>query len=227
MPQHPLLHQGSKGREVELLQRMLNKGTAHLRVDGEFGRGTERAVIAYQARHLLTPDGEVGPHTWEHLNRGPHKHKLPKRPMRVRALQHAYTFLGVEEQGGNNRGPVVSRIIRANGGVIGEPWCGDFVAICYRMAGSKAVNRSWASVYYLGRVAGLYSVRKPLPGDIVRYSFDHTGLFEKWLGNGYFHAIEGNTGDSGEDSDSRTGGDGVHRRRRHTSQVNNFRRVSR
>jgi hypothetical protein len=67
------------------------------------------------------------------------------------------------EQGGNNTGPIVDKIIRANGGVIGEPWCGDFVAYCYRLAGSKAVDRLWASVYFLGRSCRGCTVTSPRP----------------------------------------------------------------
>ena len=67
------------------------------------------------------------------------------------------------EQGGNNTGPMVNKIIKANGGDIGEPWCGDFVAYCYRQAGSKAVTRSWASVRALGGIQGVRRVKTVSP----------------------------------------------------------------
>lgn len=153
--------------------------------------------------------------------------KQAQPPLRERAYRVAASLVGVMEQGGNNRGPVVSKIIRENGGMVGEPWCGDFDAYCYRHAGSKAVNRSWAAVVLLGRVAGVVRTSKPQRGDIVRFNFDHTGLFVKWVGNGYFETIEGNTGATGAVSDSKTGGDGVYRKRRHVSQVTDFRRVTR
>jgi hypothetical protein len=151
------------------------------------------------------------------------KHK----PLRLRAYDQAVALIGVMEQGGNNRGPMVSKIITGNGGMIGEPWCGDTMAYVYRAAGSKAVTRAWASVYFLGRVAGLKTVKDPQRGDIVRYKFDHTGMFDEWKdrGRGDFYALEGNTGPFGAVSDSATGGDGVYRKVRNINQVENFRRV--
>jgi peptidoglycan hydrolase-like protein with peptidoglycan-binding domain len=47
---------------VKVLQQRL--GIAD---DGQFGGGTEAAVIAYQRAHGLDPDGIVGPKTWASL----------------------------------------------------------------------------------------------------------------------------------------------------------------
>lgn len=148
-------------------------------------------------------------------------------PTRLRALRVAESLVGVMEQGGNNQGPTVSKIIRANGGTGPEPWCGDFVAYCYRLAGSRAVTRAWASVYYLGVIAGLTTTRNPRAGDIVRFTFDHTGLFVKDNGDGTITTIEGNTGATGAVSDSKTGGDGVYRKTRSKSLVRDYLRVTR
>lgn len=134
----------------------------------------------------------------------------------------------VTEQGGNNRGPMVEEIIRSNGGVPGEPWCGDTVAYCYLKAGAKSVVRAWAAVRFLEKL--LTRVLKPKRGHVVIYSFDHTGLFDRWApehGPGWFWAGEGNTGNSGAASDSITGGDGVKLKLRNRSQVSSFRRVLR
>lgn len=149
------------------------------------------------------------------------------RPLRVRALQVALKEVGVVESGGNNRGTRVEQIIRANGGVPGEPWCGDFVAFCYLRAGAKSVVRAWASVRMLGQV--LSRVRYPRAGHVVRYDFDHTGLFYRWVDKkgGVFEAVEGNTGTYGAVSDSVNGNDGVRIKRRFVSQVADFRRVLR
>lgn len=152
-----------------------------------------------------------------------------RRPLRLKAwdeMRHLIA-LKVTESGGNNRGPWVEKIIRANGGTPGEPWCGDTVAYCYLRAGSRMVTRSWAAVRLL--LAG-GSTKHPRRGHIVRYTFDHTGLFDKWAteyGPGYFWAGEGNTGDAGAVSDSRTGGEGVKLKLRNLSQVNDFRVVTR
>lgn len=161
---------------------------------------------------------------------------LPKPGLRLRAWRQMQILIAekVTEQGGNNRGARVEEIIRANGGVPGEPWCGDTVAYCYLRAGAKSVTRAWAGVYWLDRL--LSRAWHPKRGHVVTYDFpggtatDHTGLFDRWApehGAGYFYAGEGNTGDSGAVSDSRTGGDGVKLKLRHTSQVHSFRRVLR
>lgn len=52
---------GSRGTEVLQLQKaLLALGFDPSGTDGKFGRGTERAVIAYQSSKGLTPDGKAG-----------------------------------------------------------------------------------------------------------------------------------------------------------------------
>jgi len=150
-----------------------------------------------------------------------------RRPLRERAYSVAKGLVGVMEHGGNNQGAVVSKIIRANGGSGPEPWCGDFVAYCYRLAGSRAVTRSWASVRLLGGVSGVRRTTAPRMGDLVRFTFDHVGMFVKDNHDGTITTIEGNTGASGAVSDSATGGDGVYRKVRSKGLVQDYLRVSR
>jgi peptidoglycan DL-endopeptidase CwlO len=50
------LERGDHGARVRALQRAL-----HVRADGAFGRGTERAVKAWQRAHAMTVTGRVGP----------------------------------------------------------------------------------------------------------------------------------------------------------------------
>lgn len=57
------LRNGSQGQEVGRLQATLGGLTA----DGDFGKKTEDAVKAYQAKHGLTSDGIAGSSTLEHL----------------------------------------------------------------------------------------------------------------------------------------------------------------
>lgn len=154
------------------------------------------------------------------------KRKL-REPKRLKAYRVAASLVGVMEQGGNNQGATVMKIIRANGGTGPEPWCGDFVAYCYQLAGSKAVQRAWAAVRMIRGLAGVRATSRPRRGDLVRFTFDHVGMFSKDLGNGYIETIEGNTGASGAVSDSRTGGDGVYRKARHKSYVRDYLRVTR
>ena len=54
----------SRGDSVELLQELLNKNGNNLKVDGIFGKSTERAVIDFQKRFHLVADGIVGIKTW-------------------------------------------------------------------------------------------------------------------------------------------------------------------
>ena len=70
----PTIRRGSKGEYVTLLQSKLvlrgyDIGPAG--VDGDFGRGTEAAVKAFQQDNGLTPDGICGPKTWAMLEDTP------------------------------------------------------------------------------------------------------------------------------------------------------------
>ncbi|WP_265558866.1 GH25 family lysozyme [Streptomyces hygroscopicus] len=56
--------EGDRGPAVEAVQAELNAHGARLPVDGHFGIGTRNAVVAFQTRNHLTPDGIVGPHAW-------------------------------------------------------------------------------------------------------------------------------------------------------------------
>lgn len=138
-----------------------------------------------------------------------------------RALEEAEKLVGIREAGGNNRGAAVDALIREAGGVGPEPWCGDFVLVAYKRAGSSVVQRGWAAVRNLGFLTGmriLRSIRDGKPGDIVCYVFDHTGLLIRYCNEAgtplpariatHIVAREGNTGASGAVSDSAGGGDG-------------------
>ncbi len=57
----PTLGKGDKGPDVVQLQKMLGV----LEPDGDFGPTTETWVKAFQGAAKLTPDGVVGPKTWE------------------------------------------------------------------------------------------------------------------------------------------------------------------
>jgi hypothetical protein len=59
---------GSHGPEVKQIQEALQKaGLYRGPLDGDFGGGTHAAVLAFQKKSKLTPDGRVGPQTWEAL----------------------------------------------------------------------------------------------------------------------------------------------------------------
>jgi len=63
-----ILRQGSKGGEVKEVQRRLKLwGYYNGSVDGVFGAGTKKAVIAFQKKNGLTADGVVGKSTYKAL----------------------------------------------------------------------------------------------------------------------------------------------------------------
>ena len=64
----PYLRKGSTGPEVSLLQGQLHRlGYDPGPIDGDFGTKTRRAVVAFQKRYELDPDGIVGPLTAREL----------------------------------------------------------------------------------------------------------------------------------------------------------------
>ncbi|UTI65595.1 CHAP domain-containing protein [Paraconexibacter antarcticus] len=147
--------------------------------------------------------------------------------LQERALDFARHTLAqhVFETGGNNRGPMVERIIRYAGGDVGEPWCVDFVIWCYGNAGSRVVHPGFPRAVSMMKTAKTRETSTPQPGDIVRYTFDHTGIFVRDNGNGTITTIEGNTGSSGAVSDG-NGSDGVYEKVRAKSLVADYLRVS-
>lgn len=64
MANNPTLRLGDKSGEVEDLQNALVEAGFAVLVDGVFGDHTKDAVIDFQTRHGLNPDGVVGPRTW-------------------------------------------------------------------------------------------------------------------------------------------------------------------
>lgn len=66
-----LLRAGAKGPQVTALQQRLVAFGQQITVDGDFGRGTERALRAVQAQLGLGADGVAGPRTMAALARSP------------------------------------------------------------------------------------------------------------------------------------------------------------
>jgi hypothetical protein len=244
------LHLDEKGPAVKAHQQALNlRLHAHrdppIDVDGELGPQTldQTAYAAWflgalgatiaQVRGGTIPIGvqqmvaDPDRRNREQLKRAKDRRDEHFGVLRERAYTVACGLTGIMEKGGNNMGDMVGRIIRANGGSGPEPWCGDFVAYCYVNAGSKGVERRWASVRELGTDPDVHGVGTPERGDLVRFTFGHVGMFVRRVDGGTIETIEGNTGASGAVSDSSTGGDGVYRKRRSTSLVDDYLRVER
>ena len=55
-----MLRYGSSGQEVRRLQQALNRAGYSLEVDGGFGEKTRAALMDYQRRAGMTPDGVAG-----------------------------------------------------------------------------------------------------------------------------------------------------------------------
>jgi hypothetical protein len=69
VPESGHLSAGDSGSAVETLQQALKQlGLYDGAVDGDFGQGTEDAVVAFQNAHNLTPDGIVGQETADAIN---------------------------------------------------------------------------------------------------------------------------------------------------------------
>jgi hypothetical protein len=244
-----VLHFGERSPAVRRHQEHLNaRLRAHreppVDVDGDLGPQTiDRTAFAAWFLGALDPTvatvraGSI-PIGVQHLVADP-RHREPEQLARARERrdehfgvlrERAYTvasgLVGVMEQGADNAGTMVAKIICANGGSGPEPWCGDFVAYCYRNAGSQGVDRIWASVSAVASDPDVHPVAKPERGDLVRFTFDHIGMYVGAAG-GQIETIEGNTGASGAISDSRTGGDGVYRKRRACGLVQDYLRVER
>jgi hypothetical protein len=237
-----MLHVASpplSGPDVRHVQKKLKQlGYSPGPVDGVYGVATAAAVRAFQAEEDLEVDGVVGPQTLAALEHAePHDEHDNGHASSVGmgALHEARKHLGVKEHpAGTNHTPFGEWF-----GVDGVPWCNIFVSYCFRIGAHHTLCKGFngAGVYAKGctyvptteawlRATGQWLGRtNPQPGDIAIYDFDggeadHIGIVERYLGNGQFLAIEGNTG-SGSDAD---GGE-VERRTRTLSQVHGFGRV--
>ncbi len=73
VPPATVLRQGSRGQDVVTLQYLLNVVSRFYSdvpapsQDGIFGPGTRQSVVAFQNAMQLSPDGIVGPQTWQAL----------------------------------------------------------------------------------------------------------------------------------------------------------------
>jgi len=66
-----ILRQGANGELVKTAQRRLLEHGYPIRIDGDFGGGTDNIVREFQEDHGLMSDGVIGPDTWRALNADP------------------------------------------------------------------------------------------------------------------------------------------------------------
>ena len=145
-------------------------------------------------------------------------HVVPLTPALLVAAANA--FLGVSEQGGDNRGPMVERFLRGVNLPPGQPWCAAFVHHVGHWSHYDHGSRrsSWPlpatgsceTLARAARAAGLLR-SEPNVGDVfllysrVRRRFFHTGIIVDLFGEERAHerdfhvcvTIEGNTNDDG------------------------------
>lgn len=130
-----------------------------------------------------------------------------------RILEAARGELGTKESPANSNRTKYGKWY----GLDGQPWCMMFVQWCFAQAGMPLPYRTASCSALLGwykknRPERVVSV--PQPGDIVIYSFGHTGIVET-VGKGTVTVIEGNT--SPGTAGSQSNGGMVCRRTRNTS----------
>lgn len=129
----------------------------------------------------------------------------------ARLADIAEKYIGVQESPrGSNCGPMVDKFKAATDLNPKEnwPWCAAFVSFCcqelqkeeqrFRLApheASVAALWNWADDNAL-RFSPVSSVYQPQRGDIVIYTFSHTGILSKPMNHAY-RVIEGNTNDDG------------------------------
>ena len=227
------------GQDVLDLQTKLNSlGYSPGELDAKYGPATAGAVRAFQRDTGLDADGIVGPLTNASLATATaaqtHQAASEKGAL---ALAEAIKHIGIKET------PPNSNLTKFGDwfGVNGVAWCNIFVSYCFRIGANYTIAEGFAGkadgVYPKGcayvptteawlRTTGMWLGRvAPLPGDIAIYNWnggdpDHIGIVERYLGDGKFSAIEGNTSVT-----DRSNGGEVQRAIRHLTQVDGFGRV--
>jgi peptidoglycan hydrolase-like protein with peptidoglycan-binding domain/pimeloyl-ACP methyl ester carboxylesterase len=212
-------------------QRMSDRGW-NIDVDGLYGPQSAQIARKFQQEKGLAVDGIVGPDTWAatfdtnnatgSIPAAPNT-STPLSDPAQKLLNVARSYIGVREQGGNNRGRQVEEFQRAIGGAAAEPWCMSFAQYCIKaaesatQANSQVTQSEHCLTVWNGSPSQLRSSR-PEPGSLVIWrditsikGEGHVGIVEAVNSDGTFTTIEGNTSDS---SGINREGEGVYRKQR-------------
>jgi hypothetical protein len=120
-------------------------------------------------------------------------------------LKEATSLIGIREQGGNNRGPVVDKIITEAGGKPGQAWCSYTMIYIWKQCGvphkgTNGMAMSWAKPER--RVPERSSVR---PADVFTIynkalkRIGHVGMVYKvFPEETFFQSFEGNVNFRGD-----------------------------
>ena len=222
---------GSRGPQVSALQEaLIRKGFDPGPVDGDFGRRTEAAVMAFQRAAGLRVDGVTGPHTNAALQSGNHYEPPRVDPVvtnpsvggdfRSRILAIAQNEVGNTERSNHNDGSILKYPNAFGRG--SEAWCADFVSWVVSKAGGSMNDPYCPSVKNNLIASGNWKGKtNPQPGDLVLFDWDgdrvadHIGIVKSVNRDGSVQTIEGNTGGPG-------GREGVWERTRHMSSILGF-----
>ena len=176
---------------------------------GQFERGCESAVRAYQADNGLEVDGVAGENTFCSLLGVSMSVASVSTATgsAAKVIEVARSQIGYKEDGNYTK----------FGDQYGDPygeWCGYFVAWCFLKAGvaDKSMQGDgcgyvpYIQQWYLGDDDACYYSRAnypdyvPQPGDVIIFTWDgtsrdHVGFVESYGGGNSVTTIEGNTGD--------------------------------
>ncbi|MET1255303.1 peptidoglycan-binding protein [Aliikangiella maris] len=218
----PVLRKGSRDKAVEQLQKLLNQHDKklNLKIDGDFGPATEKAVKQFQKIAGLVADGVVGNKTWHALAQiTVEKTRTPRLTPQAPLAEIAAQYLGVTETGNNLAGDseALLAIFKAddltiNGKTDGYPWCAAFVSFCVQklvkrspyfstiIAPREASVNRFLTIWAKNNSCLIFPANSkafsPQKGDIVVFKFSHIGIVENVNGN-TVTTIEGNTNDAG------------------------------
>ena len=141
-------------------------------------------------------------------------------------VKRVYTSqIGVQEVGGNNRGPEVRSYQRVTGFDEPVPWCASFVSWTFYLCGVETVKSAWSPSWFPGDKVIDPKIINPEAGDVFGIYFRnkgriaHVGFIDEGPPGEYFITVEGNT-----NSALSRDGDGVYRKRRKKSSA---RKISR
>ena len=135
---------------------------------------------------------------------GAAQNAIEKKDARSLFIYAAESCVGIREEGGNNRGPMVKLIQKtSDGSADNEAWCMAFVMTCLAYVeqklgivspvfNSEHCMTTWTKTPKVQRVKSV-----PLPGAIIIWkkgatSSGHTGIVSEYRGK-TMEAIEGNT----------------------------------
>lgn len=234
---YTLLKFGSRNDSVKELKRLLNaKLGTNLDVDNNyFGSTTQSTVKQLQKKFGLIQDGIVGDLTWETLYGRDAADKSSCYSISDTFKLSVATLLtaqiGVKEKTGKNDGVEVEQYLESVGLGKGYAWCQAFLYWGFDNAanalGFKNPMPKTAGVLDCWNKSKAFQVKKkarPESGDVFTMDFGkgqgHAGFVLEVVGE-YIHTVEGNTSaDPSLPSEDRDG-QGVYKRRRKISSINN------